>query len=644
MSRYVKNLEKEKRNLALEISRTPRSVRVQLMPLQDDSPLSAEATRSSGCTDISFHPNVTKHCSNSGSSIGSISPDFPNSSTIGLYNKIKIINNESQESSNVTKNDDLTGLSKTKLLTMDSEDLNKITNISLSSENDNMLHDKYTKKSNKKEFQRYEPKFINPNDLINQRKKMSAPADAFLCNSSQMLKISQEHLIEKVIPFLNESDYVEFKDLDLNANILKVLNKMEKIKMTAIQRSICPLIKKEQLNVIATAPTGFGKTYSYLIPVIDNIIKERDQSEEGFYKGRKPLGVIITVTKELAKQLMEEARTFTDDTKLTTVLTFGDVCINETSKQIKSGCDLIIGCIGRLCRLSKNGNLDLSMLRYFVVDEADKFVRDIIFEYDLFDFLEHSKINLKSDNLMRILISATIEEGMLNNLATVFIPNGDYVFIDHSKSRINYNVREEILFTRGLDKYDILRHLLKDLLSKDLESKIIVYVGSKKEMELVETWMNLYSIKNRSCSGNRTQEIRDEAIRTINEVPGTILISTDVTERGIDVRGAKYVIHLNVPTKYNSYINRIGRVGRHGNIQGVSIMFIDEWLETKNNVLSLVRDMEKFEYQIPKKLLEHAYKIEQMKYEINKNCFTRLEMNNNDGDSEWTEELSLKDF
>ncbi|CEF67308.1 Helicase, C-terminal domain and DNA/RNA helicase, DEAD/DEAH box type, N-terminal domain and Helicase, superfamily 1/2, ATP-binding domain and RNA helicase, DEAD-box type, Q motif domain and P-loop containing nucleoside triphosphate hydrolase domain-containing protein [Strongyloides ratti] len=479
----------------------------------------------------------------------------------------------------------------------------------------------------------YKPEIRDPEKLIIQRKEMIAPNGAFEYNSSQTYHVSNEELFEMAESILQKKDYKTFEDLGINKEILKVLHAMNKNDMTVIQ------------HVVASAPTGYGKTYAYIVPIIDYILKKRSHSSSGFNIGRSPLGMMLAVTRDLAKQLMEDVQALTNGTSFRAVLIYGEMLNRDIQNELDKGCDFIIACLGRLKTLTERKVINLDNLRYLVVDEADKFISDPTFKYEMNEFLKDTGINVrKSGKLTRVLTSAVIDEQILDEVTSLFIPDSKYVFIDHSKSRRSWNVKEEFLLVEGYDRFHTLIEILKSIKSKDPNAKIIVFFGSRNEMDLAATWMNLSNVPNKSISGNRTQEMRDNAMKVIDEVPGTILISTDVTERGVDVKGAKYVIHHNVPQKYSKYINRIGRVGRHEGFEGISIMFVTNDIECINDISLLVKDMIKCQYKVPPKLLNLYEENEREKERQKKYQIKILSMNNgiNNGDAPaWAEDLNI---
>uniref|UniRef100_A0A0K0F9I7 ATP-dependent RNA helicase n=1 Tax=Strongyloides venezuelensis TaxID=75913 RepID=A0A0K0F9I7_STRVS len=490
----------------------------------------------------------------------------------------------------------------------------------------------------------YKPELREPERLIGQRQGMIAHRNAFEYNSAQTYYVSNEELSDQ-IDLVLQKNCKTFQDLNINKDILKVLHEMKKNDMTAIQQYVCPLVKARVCNIIASAPTGFGKTYAYIVPIIDYIIRKRSTSKEGYSVGRAPLGMMMAITKDLAKQLMEDVKALTKDTPFETILIYGDINNRDIQDQLEKGCDFVIACLGRLKSLSERKAIKLEKLRYLVVDEADKFISDPTYKYEMSEFIKDSGINNEDNGkLIKVLTSAVLDEETIHDIAPVFIPHSNYVFINHSKSRTDWNVIEEFILVKGYDRFHMLIEVLKSIKSKEPNTKIITFFGSRNEMDLAATWMNLSNIPNKSISGNRTQEMRDEALRVIDEVPGTILISTDVIERGIDVKGAKYVIHHNVPLRYSTYINRIGRVGRHEGSEGISIMFVTDSAECINSINSLVKDMNKYNYNVPPKLLNYHKECEREKANQMRNRFVDMRINaltDNAGLHDWANDIKL---
>uniref|UniRef100_A0AC35TPW0 RNA helicase n=1 Tax=Rhabditophanes sp. KR3021 TaxID=114890 RepID=A0AC35TPW0_9BILA len=388
-----------------------------------------------------------------------------------------------------------------------------------------------------------------------------------------------------------------FSSLNVHPVLMNHLKGSNKEKLTTIQSFVCPAIMQGSFDVVISAPTGYGKTFAYLIPLMDYVLKRRE-AEGGFPQGRRPLAMIFTVTRDLAKQVFEDFCAFGEGSQIKGVLCYGEIRKESIAREIREGCDFIIGCCGKISDLVENQLVDLRDVNHLVLDEADKFSEVENFE-PMKKLLMQGEVEYDSNKVKVILVSATIPDSSYEVISNIFLSR-DNVYYNFSKS-VNPNaVIKKFVFCHKHAKIDWLIATIRHLHKQDPKGKMLVFCESRNVMEVVALRMLFAGIKTISLSGNRSQEMRDEAIKRINQEDGIVLISTDVAERGVDFVDLKYVIQLNVPTEYTKYLNRIGRAGRHKDSEGTSYMIIDKEGDAQK-VITLVDQ-----------LWEHKYKVDMM--------------------------------
>uniref|UniRef100_A0AC35TMP7 RNA helicase n=1 Tax=Rhabditophanes sp. KR3021 TaxID=114890 RepID=A0AC35TMP7_9BILA len=451
-----------------------------------------------------------------------------------------------------------------------------------------------------KNVQPYNPLIRDSYKTIKLRRETHAPDAAFDNGDQKSLKIHRSQTISKRVVYGLKKE--SFADLKLHEILNGHLFMSDKQKLTTIQSYACSAIMARKFDVIISAPTGFGKTFSYLIPAIDYVLKERRQNlfMDEFIEGRKPLVIIFTLTRDLARQVYEELCAFAEGSKVKGVLCYGEIPARTILDQLVKGCDFVIGCMGKINDLVENYNVDFSEVDHVIIDEADRFA-DVENYEAMKKIMILGRIDIKSKEVTTILASATIIEKNLNILKNCFLSE-DNVFYDFSRSLNHDAVVQKFIFCTKQTRIDWLISTIKTIHKKDSKGKILVFCESKNMLEAVMIRMLFCGIKAISTSGNRCQEKRDAAIRKMNEEEGTVLIATDVTERGVDFVQLKYVIHLNVPTDNAKYLNRIGRAGRHNNSEGFSYLLIDHVNEVRN-VMCLVNDMLTNGYKVSPTLL-----------------------------------------
>ncbi len=339
------------------------------------------------------------------------------------------------------------------------------------------------------------------------------------------------------------SAITSFENLNLNKQLLTAVADAGFETPTEIQQKCIPLVLGGQ-EVIGIAQTGTGKTAAYLLPVLMKI---------KYAEGSDPRALILAPTKELTVQIADHATQLGRYTDLRIVALFGGVGPKTQIETLKSGVDLVIATPGRFLELYLKGELVTKHINILVIDEADRMM-DMGFMPQLrkiFEIIPHKRQNL--------LFSATFPE-RVERLSAEFLTFPVKVEttpqatparqVDQSLYRVP-NLRTKINF---------LDHLLQD---RDVFNRVLIFTRTKATADNVFRFLDrkehgpvrvIHSNKGQNTRINAVQEFREGKIR--------ILVSTDVTARGIDIVSVSHVINFDVPLLYEDYIHRIGRTGR----------------------------------------------------------------------------------
>ena len=346
-----------------------------------------------------------------------------------------------------------------------------------------------------------------------------------------------------------------FNELNLDSNIIEGLNKQGITKPTAIQaEAIGPAL--ENKDIIGEAFTGSGKTLAYLLPLFHKIdISKREMQ-----------AIILAPTHELAIQIEAQIKLLAQNSNssVTSFSVIGDVNINNQIKKLKEiKPHIIVGSTGRILDLIRKKKITAHTIKTIVIDEADNLLdpkrsqitKDII------------KTTMRDRQLM--VFSASIKPETL--LTAERLMKEPVIIKSDEKPEINPNIKHMLFVCDRRDKFETLRKILVAVKPE----KAIVFVNNNEDIEMTTAKLNFHSKDCFAMSGHISKEDRKLAIESFRKGSIKILVSSDVTARGLDVEGVTHVFHLDLPLKLNEYLHRSGRTAR-GNNSGVSIAIATE--------------------------------------------------------------------
>lgn len=325
-------------------------------------------------------------------------------------------------------------------------------------------------------------------------------------------------------------------------------------KPTDIQFKSIPSILNGE-DVLGIAQTGTGKTAAFAIPLVHKV-------QTSSIKGRKD-GVrclIMVPTRELAQQIQG---VFNKVAKYTTVKTYaitGGVDQDPQIDKLDKGVDILITTPGRMFDLISQGYLSLHRVNTLVLDEADRML-DLGFYKDIQDVLK--RLPKKRQTLF---FSATINP-KIKKLAYSLVNNAIRIQIS-PKDPVSKNVNH---FVSSIDMDD-KRFFLENLIHKNEDKKIMVFVRTQVRAERVAAAMERVGIDSLIIHGGKEQKERNQALKKFKEGEVNLLIATDVSARGVDVPGVELVVNYDLPDVAENYVHRIGRTGR-GNHKGDALSF-----------------------------------------------------------------------
>lgn len=369
---------------------------------------------------------------------------------------------------------------------------------------------------------------------------------------------------------------MNFKDLGINDDIIKVLRKNGITEPTEIQKSSIAYIKQGR-DVIGEAQTGTGKTLAFLLPILENISPELQSTQ----------ALILTPTRELAIQIAEEVNKLKDVKNINVLSAYGGKDIGSQLKKLKKNIHLIIATPGRLLDHIERKSIDLSKLKTFILDEADQML--------LMGFKNEVETIIKETPKKRqtICFSATINSDVKKLAYRYMI---DPLMISVQKKEVTLDsIKQFVVKTVDRRKKDALCKVLDE----DNPFMAIIFCRTKRRVDELEIALHQRGYNCVKLHSDILQSKRERIMKSFRNADIQYLIATDVAARGLDISGVSHIYNYDIPETPESYIHRIGRTGRAGE-SGYTCLFIDP----KDN-----RALEEIENAIKSKIPEREVNI-----------------------------------
>jgi ATP-dependent RNA helicase RhlE len=338
---------------------------------------------------------------------------------------------------------------------------------------------------------------------------------------------------------------MSFDKFALSKKILDAVKDCNYTTPTPIQENIIPFILKGK-DVQAVAPTGSGKTAAFVLPIIEELSKNSDDSF------RLPRALILVPTRELAVQIDENIKKYAKNTDLKSLTIFGGTKLEPQRNKLQKSLDIIVATPGRLVDHIKDKSIDLGHLEMLVLDEADTML-DMGFINEINQVFEslHSKVQM-------MLFSATMGE-RVKELAERLLDAPHGVNID-KKQKATHKIEQFVYYISKEEKNELVSYLI----GKNYLKQYIVFTRTKQSAEEVYEFLKEAGLRCDSLHGDKTHGNRQKAIKKFRDGDIQVLVATDITARGIDINGLEYIINYDIPNAVDDYIHRIGRTGRAG--------------------------------------------------------------------------------
>lgn len=351
---------------------------------------------------------------------------------------------------------------------------------------------------------------------------------------------------------------MDFYDLNLSDPVLDALDDMNFTETTPIQGQAIPPIL-EGHDVLGVAQTGTGKTAAYLLPVLSELSYED-------YPTDAINCVIMSPTRELAQQIDQALQGFSYHLPyISSVAVYGGndgIRYEQEKRSMQQGADIVIATPGRLISHLSLGNIDLSKVSFFILDEADRML-DMGFSDDILQIAKHLPANHQT-----IMFSATMPE-KIRQLAKTLLH--DPTEIRLAVSRPAEKIHQMAYICYETQKIDIIKELFK---TRNPE-RVIIFTGSKIKAKDLAISLTRAKFNCRAMHSDLSQKERDEVMYLFRSAQTDILVATDIVARGIDIDDITLVINYDVPHDAEDYVHRIGRTARAG-AGGSAITLVSE--------------------------------------------------------------------
>lgn len=342
-------------------------------------------------------------------------------------------------------------------------------------------------------------------------------------------------------------------DINLDFNLSKALQKQGIKSLNKIQSLVFEDIKDHK-DLIVQAQTGSGKTLAYLLPLFQKIDTSKRETQV----------LILAPTHELSMQIVNQVKLLSENSgiNVTTLPLIGEVNIQKQIKNIKSiKPHIVVGTTGRILDLIQQRKLKVHTVKTIVLDEVDS----LIGGKSLRSVKDVIKCTLKDRQLLAF--SASADDKCVEILKDLM--KDPKIVKTENKVSVNKNINHMYLLGDKRDKFKLLRKSLAAVNPK----KAIVFVNDEESIEVINNKLNFHNRNSVCIYGRMTKEDRKNALDKFKSGKANVLVSSDLSARGIDIKDVTHVFNLDFPVSSNEYIHRVGRTARGLN-QGDAISII----------------------------------------------------------------------
>ena len=370
---------------------------------------------------------------------------------------------------------------------------------------------------------------------------------------------------------------MKFEEFDFQPALLDAIDAMNFQECTPIQEKAIPLLLQGR-DLIGIAQTGTGKTAAYLLPVLDKL-------SDGGYPENAVNCLIMVPTRELAQQIDQQVEGFSYFTNVSSTAVYGGndgIRFEQEKRGFAMGADIVVATPGRLISHISLGNIDLSKVSFFILDEADRML-DMGFYDDIMQIVK--QLPAKRQNM---LFSATMPDEIQRMARTILH--------DPAEVKLAVSKPADGILQAAYVCYEVQKlPIIQSLFSNNAPKRVIAFASSKLKVKEITKSLRRLGLNVGEMHSDLTQAERDEIMHKFRNGHINVLVATDIVSRGIDIDDIDLVINFDVPHDPEDYVHRIGRTARAG-AEGCAITFVS------------VDDQSRFQ-RIEKFLGKEVYKV-----------------------------------
>ena len=335
-----------------------------------------------------------------------------------------------------------------------------------------------------------------------------------------------------------------FADLGLSDELLESVLEAGYEHPTPIQEKSIPHVLMGR-DVLGGAQTGTGKTASYALPMIDILAS-------GSSKARMPRALVLAPTRELAQQIAGNFTTYSKRHSITHAVLIGGESMGDQERALEASPDVLIATPGRLLDMFGRGRVIMSGVKTLVIDEADRML-DMGFIPDV-----EKIVGLLPRIRQTLFFSATLGPE-IRSLADRFLINPKEVKVSPSAT-VALTVAHTMISVTQRDKTKLLR----DLITQKNVQTAIIFCNRKRDVATLSEALQRFGLNAGGLHGDMAQYKRSEMLESFKSGKVTLLVSSDVAGRGLDIENVSHVFNFDVPMHAEDYVHRVGRTGRAG--------------------------------------------------------------------------------
>ena len=347
-----------------------------------------------------------------------------------------------------------------------------------------------------------------------------------------------------------------FADLGIVAPFDATLARMGITEPTPVQARAIPILLAGG-DLIASAPTGTGKTAAFMLPALTRIMRGEGR------RGRGPRILVLTPTRELAQQVAKASQAFSRGMqRTTTVCVTGGESYQLQNRLLSAPHEVLVATPGRLMDQLNQGRIDLARVDVLVLDEADRML-DMGFADDV--LLIARALNSERQT---VCFTATLSRAV-RDIASRLLREPQWMEVEHARAA-DATIDQHVLY---VDSFEHRNRLLEACLADDGLGQAIVFTSTKAHADQLAAQLHQAGHAADALHGDLNQRQRTRALNRLRRGECRVLVATDVAARGIDVSTVTHVINFNLPKFAEDYVHRIGRTGRAG-AAGQALSFV----------------------------------------------------------------------